>query len=243
MATSLAELGTSKPSSPSPTHIQEYPGQSPFHPLHVISKPSNTSTYLPQVVGTTLYPYGLLLPPPTHSSTRILHIYYPRTDPTNFTILDAGKSSALYNIAIRTKRPHLTIASVASPTPIATATYHDSHSHIDPVVRGKPIKLDSCSALKSGYTYASPAFQGAKVIWKSESTKGIDLRCVNGNGKLLARLNFDTWNLQKCGDLILMSQEASGGQVMEEMVVMGLIMMEHRLCTRIKGLADVVAGV
>lgn len=69
------------------------------------------------------------------------------------------------------------------------------------------------------------------------------MRCEDGKGSLLARFKFNHWALQKCGTLEVMAAGADGGRAMEEIVVTGMVMMEHNVSTRAQGVAAAVGAV
>ncbi|KAL8893359.1 MAG: hypothetical protein Q9192_005347 [Flavoplaca navasiana] len=175
-------------------------------------------------------------------STRTLHIYNQSCGSSKSTIFDTDKTTPLYTVAIHMCKPNLTISLSSSPFPIATAVFHDLHSHIDVLIRGVAITLRSRGMLKSGHSYASPALGGEEVVWKKENKLGMDMRCENSKGSVLARYKFSHLSWKKCGSLELMGFAARGGRMMEEMVVMGMVMVEHELCVRAQGVAAEVVG-
>ena len=174
--------------------------------------------------------------------TRTLHIYNRSCGSSKSTIFDTDKATPLYTVAIHMCKPNLTISLPSSPTPIASAVFHDFHSHIDVLIRGVPITLRSRGMLKSGHSYASPALGGEEVVWKKENRLGMDTRCENSRGSVLARYKFSHLSWKKSGSLELMGFAAEGGRMMEEMVVMGMVMVEHELCVRAQGVAADVVG-
>ena len=173
--------------------------------------------------------------------TRNLHIYNRSCGSSKSTIFDTDKTTPLYTVAIRMCKPNLTICLPSSPIPIATAMFHDFHSHIDVLIRGVSITLRSRGMFKSGHSYASPALSGEEVFWKKENTLGMDMRCENSKS-VLARYKFSHLSWKKSGSLELMGFAAGGGRMMEEVVVMGMVMVEHELCVRAQGVAADVAG-
>ncbi|KAL9036963.1 MAG: hypothetical protein Q9180_003996 [Flavoplaca navasiana] len=173
---------------------------------------------------------------------RTLHIYNRSCGSSKSTIFDTDKTTPLYTVAIRMCKPNLTVSLPSSPIPIATAVFHDFHSHIDVLIRGVSITLRSRGMLKSGHSYASPALGGEEVVWKKENRLGMDMRCENSKGSVLARYKFSQLSWKKTGSLELMGFAAGGGRMMEEMVVMGMVMVEHELCVRAQGVAAEVAG-
>ncbi|KAL8888636.1 MAG: hypothetical protein Q9192_006146 [Flavoplaca navasiana] len=176
------------------------------------------------------------------AQTRTLHIYDSHGSTAKSTIFDDNKTTPLYNIAIRMCKPNLTISLPSSPTPIATAVFHDFHSHIDVLIRGIPITLQSRGMLNSGHSYTSPALGGEEVVWKKENRLGMDMRCENSKGSVLARYKFSHLSWKKSGSLELMGFAAGGGRMMEETVVMGMVMVEHEMCIRAQGVAAEVVG-
>ena len=263
-----AKLGKWKGKRPLPpppytqqTYTQQYTPVPPhFHPNTMYNQnPSGLlNGYPSHPPNTSPYPYQPAMYQPhqpamyhqpqqvaTSSSTRALHIYHPHGNPAKATIFDADKTTPLYTVKIRMLKPHLIVAAAASssPAPIATALFHDFRSHIDVVVRGTPLTLHSRGIAKSGHAYISPALGGAEVVWKRESMVGKDMRCEDGNGSVLARLKFNSWAWKKCGTLEVMAAGADGGRAMEEIVVTGMVMMEHNLCTRAQGVAAAVGAV
>ncbi|KAI4264816.1 MAG: hypothetical protein L6R42_000093 [Xanthoria sp. 1 TBL-2021] len=255
VAASLAELcggggvgggKTRPPRPPPPPYTQGYAQNQPqFHPNTVNNNPSGLNGPLSQP---SYSPY--LYQAPTNqpqqlgtASSRTLHIYNPQCNPAKATILDTDKTTPLYTLSIRLCKPHLTISIPACPTSIATAVFHDFHSHINVLIRGTPITLNSRGLLKSGHSYVSSALGGEEIVWKRENMVGMDLRCEDGKGVVLAKFKFSHWSFKKCGSLELMGVRAGGGRVMEEMVVMGMVMVEHELCTRAQGVAVDVVGV
>ncbi|KAL8880302.1 MAG: hypothetical protein Q9198_002264 [Flavoplaca austrocitrina] len=176
------------------------------------------------------------------ASTRTLHIYDRSCGSSKSTIFDTDKTTPLYTVAIHMCKPNLTISLPSSPTPIASAVFHDFHSHIDVIIRGVPITLHSRGMLKSGHSYTSPALGGEEVVWKKENRLGMDMRCENSKGSVLARYKFSHLSWKKSGSLELMGFAAGGGRMMEEVVVMGMVMVEHELCVRAQGVAADVAG-
>ena len=257
VAADLAELGKWKGKRPLPpppytqqTYTQQYPPVPPphFHPNTMYNqKPPGLLNGYPSHPNTSPYPYQ---PAMYHqpqqlgtSSTRALHIYHPHGNPAKATIFDADKTTPLYTVKIRMLKPHLIVAAASSPAPIATALFHDFRSHIDVVVRGTPLTLHSRGITESGHSYISPALGGEEVVWKRESMVGKDMRCEDGNGSLLARFKFNSWAWKKCGTLEVMAAGADGGRAMEEIVVTGMVMMEHNVCTRAQGVAAAVGAV
>ncbi|KAI4232615.1 MAG: hypothetical protein LQ349_004896 [Xanthoria aureola] len=256
VAEDLAKLGKwngKRPLPPPPyTHQQPYtqqytPAPPHFHPNTMYNQePSEVNGY-PFHPNTFPYPYQ---PAMYHqpqqlgsSSTRALHVYHPHGNPAKATIFDADKTTPLYTVKIRMLKPHLIVAAASSPAPIATALFHDFRSHIDVVVRGTPLTLHSRGIAKSGHSYISPALGGQEVVWKRESMVGKDMRCEDGKGSLLARFKFNSWAWKKCGTLEVMAAGADGGRAMEEIVVTGMMMMEHNVCTRAQGVAAAVGAV
>lgn len=256
VAANLVELGgggggggggkANPPLPPPPPYTQGYAQNQPqFHPNTMNNNPSglngqpsqsSNSTYLYQAPADQPQQLGT-------SSTRTLPIYNPHCNPTKATILDSDKTTPLYALNIQMCKPHLTICTPASPVPIATAVFHDFYSHIDVLIRSTPITLNSRGLLRSGHSYISPALGGAEIVWKRENIVGMDMRCEDGKGSVLARFKFSHWGFKKCGSLELMGMGAGGGRVMEEIVVMGMVMVEHELCTRAQGVAADVVGV
>ncbi|KAI4269476.1 MAG: hypothetical protein LQ337_007257 [Flavoplaca oasis] len=176
------------------------------------------------------------------ATTRTLHIYNSSCGSSKSTIFHTDKTTPLYTVAIRMCKPNLTISLPSSPIPIATAVFHDFHSHIDVLIRGVPITLRSRGILKSGHSYASPALGGEEIVWKKENRLGMDMRCENSKGSVFARYKFSHLSWKKSGSLELMGFAAGGGRMMEEMVVMGMVMVEHELCVRAQGVAADVVG-
>ncbi|KAI4256285.1 MAG: hypothetical protein L6R42_006311 [Xanthoria sp. 1 TBL-2021] len=216
VAASLADLDSSggkakPPLPPPPPYTQGYTQNQPqLHPGTIMSnKPwrlngqfSQSSNLLYQYQPSTYQPQQL----ETSSTTRTLHIYNPHCNPAKATILDTDKTTPFYALNIRMCKPHLTICTPASPAPIATAVFHDFHSHIDVLIRSTPITLNSRGLLKSGHSYISPALGGAEIVWKRENIVGMDMRCEDGKGSVLAKFKFSHWGFKKCGSLELMGE-------------------------------------
>lgn len=104
---------------------------------------------------------------------------------------------------------------------MATVIFHALHTRIDALVNSRPIKLTTYLSLKSVYTYASPALQGAKFTWKSRNTSS-DLKCVDEMGVVVARFHFSGLSLSKVGRLEIVDSRARDGAAFEELMVTGL---------------------
>ncbi|KAL8875919.1 MAG: hypothetical protein Q9198_005792 [Flavoplaca austrocitrina] len=262
VASSLAEISGDGKQQPQPGFAPP-PAYTPYHGQYQIlpsqpsfangspskqagayqSQPSNSSCMYQPVT----YHQPTQAPPVSGNGNgtalaRTLHIYNRSCGSSKSTIFDTDKTTPLYTVAISMCKPNLTISLPSSPIPIATAVFHDFHSHIDVLIRGVPITLHSRGMFKSGHSYISPALGGEEVVWKKEHELGMDMRCENSKGSVLARYKFSQLSWKKSGSLELMGFAAGGGRMMEEMVVMGMVMVEHELCVRAQGVAADVAG-
>ena len=146
-------------------------------------------------------------------------------------ILDSDKTTPLYNIEIHTmSKPHVTVHSATNPARvIGTATFHHFSSRIDVVVHGHAITLESRGPFKSGCKYVSPAAQGASRVWKSEGVfSGSDMVCLDGREQIVARFEASTWAVKKAGKFDLGPSVRENGPAMDEVVVVGVAMLEDR---------------
>lgn len=78
-------------------------------------------------------------------------------------------------------------------------------------------------ALKSIYTYASPALEGASLTWKSRNSC-FDPDCVDEKGVVVARFHFGRLSLKKAGRLEIVDQRVcdEGAGFLEEIMITGL---------------------
>ena len=198
--------------SPPPPYSTNTPPQNSDSPSH----PPHQSLIFPKFPPQSYH---------TQAPIRTLHVNYGNWNSSRYAILDTDEHTPLYDLKTGLTKPQMTFSAAAaassSPeTTLATVTFHTLHTHIDALVNDRPIKLTTHRSLKSLYTYASPALQGAVLTWKSRNTSN-DLECVDEKGLVVARFHFKM-SMKKAGRLEIMDARAQDGDGLEEMMVTGL---------------------
>ena len=91
--------------------------------------------------------------------------------------------------------------------------------------------LDYRGVFKSGYSYTSPAMHNSIVYWKRDGTlKFGDMVCLDEKEMPIARFEASHFSMRDRGrlELVGMGPAAQGGAAMDEIVVTGLALAEHR---------------
>jgi len=142
-------------------------------------------------------------------------------------VLDVDSAGPLYTIKSRTLKPHLTFTSFSDSQTIATVEFPSFSRKIDITLRGQPITIQYEWKWKATYTYTSPT-TSAVLTWKSD--KYTDMVCLDERGMALARFccAMLTTSMAKVGTIEIVGDAAAGGQVLEELVVTGVSVVNHR---------------
>lgn len=188
------------------------------------SPPPPYSTNLPPVKSDTQSSPNPPQPHHTQALIRTLLINYGNWKCSHITIQDTDElHTPLYDVKLSITKPQMAFSTAQSTgtTTMATVIFHALHTRIDAMVNSTPIKLTTHFSLKSLYTYASPALQGAQFTWKNRNTSS-DLKCVDEKGSVVARFHFSGLSLSKVGRLEIVDPRARDGAAFEELMVTGL---------------------
>ena len=171
----------------------------------------------------------------TADQTRTLIVRFDNWKWRKATILESDENTKLYRIECHTRKPQIIMQSLldnsASTDSSGDATFHTLSSRIDIRLHDQSIKLTSRGSLKDGYTYASPALNGAKMTWQSRSMgRDLNLVCLDERAIPVAQISMGSWSVTKAGTIELTGERVMNqGPVMDEIVLTGLAMMQQRL--------------
>lgn len=164
----------------------------------------------------------------TQAPSVMLHVRYESWRTSDIHILGADNATTLYTLKLHLRKPQMIINSASTNATIATVTFPSFSSRIDTTVHGSPIALTSRGLLKNGHTWSSPALGNMDLAWKTKALSS-DLECLDEQGVPVARYVFPHMSLRKAGRFELYGPEVTRGAVMEEILVMGLAMVEYNL--------------
>ncbi|KAI9711062.1 MAG: hypothetical protein M1828_001989 [Chrysothrix sp. TS-e1954] len=174
-------------------------------------------------------------PPPfpgdSQAPTRTLHIYFENWLWRQANILDSDKTSVVYSVDCRLRRPQVTVRT-PDRSIIGTAGFHLHTMRIDTFVHDFNVSLKSLGLITDGYVYSSNARRDETITWKSLSWNCFHLLCVDQAGKPLARFLFGKWSIKKGGTIELLDPScAKDGPMMDEIIITGLTVIQARMMT------------
>lgn len=173
----------------------------------------------------------------TIAQTRTLQVEFDNWKWRKATVSDLHEKAELYRVEFHVRKPQIIVQPTSQNDPtiktIGEVTFHCLSSRIDIVLNGRDIELSSRGFWKDGYTYASPALDGARMTWQSRCRGGyFDLVCLNEAAMAVARAVLALGSVKKVATIEIMGGEAMiEGRGMDEMVLTGLAILQQRLTT------------
>jgi hypothetical protein len=149
-------------------------------------------------------------------------------------VLDSDKTSVVYTIDNRSKKPHLTIQSASTNATIGTFVFHSLASRIDATIHGHSFPMTSHGLFKLDYSYESLAFRGTKMTWKPrKKTDELNMVLLDDKAIPVARFEPSNWALKKNGKMELLGPSLKNEKVMDEVVATGLAVIHYRQMQRL----------
>ena len=170
-------------------------------------------------------------PPPYSLDGRLVHIYYNDWLMKGAKIFDSDKTTPLYNISLRCRKPHLRITSGSSDCEIGEVRFHWFKRRIDVILHSQQIPMNAQGGCKSTYSYESPTLGHATLSWKLQSKWKDPLRMIllDANDTPVARFEPTYRAKRKAGKFELYGSSAEPGPMMDEVVVTGLAVAQYRV--------------
>lgn len=165
------------------------------------------------------------------SGPHILHVYREGMTHRHAHILDTDKQTPLYRIdcnsgGLFSSKPHMKIYSAASNALVGTVTFHSVSSDMELTIHNRPVELVSSGMFTSAHQFMSLATH-ENFKWKSNGMfSGGDMLCLDNREQLVAKFESSNWAMKKEGKLELGA--GVEGILMDELVVSGIAMVEHR---------------
>lgn len=175
---------------------------------------------------------------------RTLHVKYENWKQNSARVLDSDKTNVLYTSTSKLRKPHMTFRSWPANNPgqdredegtiVGTVTFPLFHVQVDTVVHDRPISLRPKSkwSFKPKWAYSSPAFDDATLTWQSRcGFKTFDFVLLDENQLPLAKFSSnDSWTKwKKVGDIEICDPQAASSEKLDEIVVVGLALVEYLL--------------
>lgn len=157
---------------------------------------------------------------------RTLHVYHDNWKGRDGKIYDSNKQTVLYEIALRNRKPQLTVREPSSQSTIGTLEFHTWSSKMDADVRGNKFSLNTAKVCWKSVDvhYDSPAFAQA-MTWKQSTIWAVlAITLVDENNVPVARFEQVTAK-RKFGRVRLLRCDLSQGQI-DEIVCTGLAVMQ-----------------
>lgn len=151
------------------------------------------------------------------------------------SILDADLRTVMYRVEYHMRKPQIIMYPISKGKAESRneATLHYMSSLIDINMDGQAIALKSRGMLKDGYTFDSSARDGAKMTWHSHTWCGyFNLVCENEQSVPVARLSLAyLWSMTTAAATfqVLEKELLEDGQHLDEVLLTGLAMMQHRM--------------
>lgn len=165
------------------------------------------------------------------------------------TLMDSDKVTPLYTTdAPEEAKKEVTVRSAPDPSRIVGTVHFNFHTFstdIDATVHGRSINLKPRSLLKSGYSYNSPAANGAIRVWKGDSVFGTsNMECLDEQKMLVAKFDSSHFSMKKYGNFELIGRdEMQNGFAMDEIVITGVaVFLMHIEKIRLSGEVVGAAG-
>ncbi|KIW33859.1 uncharacterized protein PV07_00675 [Cladophialophora immunda] len=164
------------------------------------------------------------------SESRTLHIEYKDywSQHTTIRVLDADKTTDVYTVDARYRKPQMTIRSNASNAEVATVDFHTLSTRIDAKLHGRPVSLES-SGLTRTYSYASPELGGEKMTWTPrKKIDDLNMVLLNGQGLAIARYKPNYKGSKRGGSMEMLAPCWRSEEFMEEVITMFLAVMHYK---------------
>ena len=173
---------------------------------------------------------------------RILHVN--RSGLTFTHILDTDETTKLYVIETKgcsTKdAPSITIRRASDNIVVGTVDAYTLSKHMDLVVHEKPIRLEALSALSTSRAFTSVADPGRRLKWTFDNAVSHNLVCADEKEKKVA--SWEGSSAITGGKNCFKVEPEVEGNLLDEILVSGLAMVEHRAKRNRYGFGGAVAS-
>lgn len=169
------------------------------------------------------------------STNELLHVYYDGHRLKGLQVLDASKTTPVYNIDIKwhiLKMPKLAIYSTATGNLLASVDYSMIKKRISMNYGGQAINLNAPGFWGLDYKYPSPTLNGREMTWQhKKKLDELNMVLLDDQAMPLARFIPTTWAMKKGGKIELLNSRVSGpqgGALRDEIVVTAIAVMVYR---------------
>ena len=170
------------------------------------------------------------IPTDGSSGGRLLHVYYDDWKMKSIRVLDSDKTTLLYSIDLKSRKPHMRIHSGSSNSQIGEINFHLLGTRIEGTLDSRDISLTPQGFTKKIYDYTSSTFPNTTLSWKPQSkwSNPLNLVLLDANAMPVARFMPVNWSKKKAGKLELLGSSAVTGPMMDEVVVTGLAVAQYK---------------
>jgi hypothetical protein len=149
-------------------------------------------------------------------------------------VMDSDKSTDLYTIAARYRKPQMTVHSARTNSDIATVVFHNLKTRIEMTYHGQEMVLNSGGFLGVKYSYDSPTLNGEKMMWQPrKKLDDLNMVLLNGQGIAIARYKPNYKSCKRGGALEMLAECVKNEQLMEEVIVMAMAVIHYKETQRI----------
>ncbi|KAH0842964.1 hypothetical protein AYO21_03321 [Fonsecaea monophora] len=179
------------------------------------------------------------------SESRTMYVEYADywNQHTTISVLDTDKTTTMYTVDARYRKPQMRIHSNTTNAEVATVDFHSLTTRMDLKFRGQPLTLESSGFMATQHWWASPELGGEKMTWKPRSKiDDLNIVLLDGQGIAIARYKPNYKSMKRGGSLEMLAPCWRSEALMEEVIVMLLAVVHYKESQRMSATLTATAS-